>query len=213
MVVSARRAVHVRANRSCRTRHPTCLGDGQVLLRFLAAGVCGSDLPAFRGVRGKLPGDDGASAAGDGRLPDPRDRRRSARQPSSRPSAGRPCRGLGVGVRRADGARGDRRQRAGAVRSRADPQHAIGLQPLACVLYAVEQLPDLDGRRVAVIGQGSIGLLFSYVGESIGRGTCHRRRPRRPRRASARSSASTPWCGPPATGGSVIWRRMTGPTS
>ena len=32
---------------------PDCLGDGQVLLRFLAAGVCGSDMPAFRGVRGK----------------------------------------------------------------------------------------------------------------------------------------------------------------
>ena len=29
------------------------LGDGQVLLRFLAAGICGSDLPGFRGTRGK----------------------------------------------------------------------------------------------------------------------------------------------------------------
>ena len=42
---------------------PECLADGQVLLRFLAAGVCGSDLPAFRGARGRLPGDDGPSAA------------------------------------------------------------------------------------------------------------------------------------------------------
>ena len=33
---------------------PDCLADGQVLLRFLAAGVCGSDMPAFRGVRGVL---------------------------------------------------------------------------------------------------------------------------------------------------------------
>ena len=40
---------------------PECLGDRQVLLRFLAAGVCGSDMPAFRGVRGPLPGDDGRS--------------------------------------------------------------------------------------------------------------------------------------------------------
>lgn len=43
------------------------------------------------------------------------------------------------------------------------PAQAIGLQLLACVLYACEQLPDLAGRHVAIIGQGSIGLLFSYV--------------------------------------------------
>ena len=30
------------------------------------------------------------------------------------------------------------------------PAHAVALQPLACVLYAVEQLPDLTGRHVAV---------------------------------------------------------------
>ena len=39
------------------------LVDGQVLLRFMAAGVCGSDLPPFRGVRGKIAGDAGLSAA------------------------------------------------------------------------------------------------------------------------------------------------------
>ena len=31
---------------------PESLGDGQVLLRFLAAGICGSDLPGFRGAQG-----------------------------------------------------------------------------------------------------------------------------------------------------------------
>ena len=36
------------------------------------------------------------------------------------------------------------------------------------MLYAVEQLPDLTGRHVAVIGQGSIGLLFSYVAKAAG---------------------------------------------
>ena len=30
---------------------PDDLADGQVLLRFLAAGVCGSDLPGFRGAK------------------------------------------------------------------------------------------------------------------------------------------------------------------
>ena len=48
------------------------------------------------------------------------------------------------------------------------PEHAVALQPLACVLYAVEQLPDLTGRHVAVLGQGSIGLLFSHVAKAAG---------------------------------------------
>ena len=48
------------------------------------------------------------------------------------------------------------------------PQHAVALQPLACVLYALEQLPKLEGRHVAVIGQGSIGLLFSYAAKAAG---------------------------------------------
>ena len=50
---------------------PEHLADGQVLLRFLAAGVCGSDMPAFRGVRGRLPGDDGRSGAEKDGYPDP----------------------------------------------------------------------------------------------------------------------------------------------
>ena len=39
------------------------LSPGQVLLRFLAAGICGSDLPGFRGTQGRLAGDTGCSAA------------------------------------------------------------------------------------------------------------------------------------------------------
>lgn len=60
MVLPDRRAVSVRTDHD-RRQDPECLADGQVLLRFSAAGVCGSDLPAFRGARGRLPGDDGRS--------------------------------------------------------------------------------------------------------------------------------------------------------
>ena len=63
MVVSARRAVHLRADGRLPEQSPESLGDGQVLLRFLAAGICGSDLPGFRGAKGRLPGDTGTSAA------------------------------------------------------------------------------------------------------------------------------------------------------
>jgi L-iditol 2-dehydrogenase len=40
---------------------------------------------------------------------------------------------------------------------------AVMIQPLACVLYAVEQLGNVAGSTVAVIGQGPIGLLFSHA--------------------------------------------------
>lgn len=43
------------------------------------------------------------------------------------------------------------------------PTTAVMLQPLACVVYAVEQLGDVTGQAVAVIGQGPIGLLFASV--------------------------------------------------
>jgi L-iditol 2-dehydrogenase len=38
----------------------------------------------------------------------------------------------------------------------------VAAQPLACILYAVDQLGDLRGKRVAVLGLGAIGLLFAW---------------------------------------------------
>jgi len=48
------------------------------------------------------------------------------------------------------------------------PRHAVALQPLACVLYALERFPSLKGCHIAVVGQGPIGLLFSYVAKAFG---------------------------------------------
>ncbi|MCZ8381987.1 zinc-binding dehydrogenase [Mycobacterium sp. CPCC 205372] len=144
------------------------LADGQVLLRFLAAGICGSDLPGFRGTRGRLPGDTGAHAAEmDGfpiheiageviasRHPRHRDGDRVVGWASGFDGLQQLVVADGDGLAPFDRA--------------LSPAQAVGLQPLACVLYAVEQLPALAGRRVAVIGQGSIGLLFSYVAKAAG---------------------------------------------
>jgi L-iditol 2-dehydrogenase len=146
------------------------IADGQVLLRFLAAGVCGSDLPAFRGTQGKLPGDTGASAAGMNGFPihEVAGEVLASRHPEHR--QGDRVVGWASGF---DGlmarvvADGDG---LAPYDPSLTPGLAIGLQPLACVLYAVEQLPDLTGRHVAVIGQGSIGLLFSYVAKAFGAG-------------------------------------------
>lgn len=144
------------------------LGDGQLLLRFMAAGVCGSDLPPFQGVRGKIPGDCGARAAEMVGFPvhEVVGEVLATRHPDHR--VGDHVVGWASGF---DGLMA-RVVSDGTGLAPYDPaltpQLAIGLQPLACVLYAVEQLPDLSGRHVAIIGQGSIGLLFSYVAKAAG---------------------------------------------
>jgi threonine dehydrogenase-like Zn-dependent dehydrogenase len=147
---------------------PDCLGDGQVLLRFLAAGVCGSDMPAFRGVRGKLPGDDGRSGAEKDGYPihevvgEVLASRHRQHRPGDR-VVGWASAFDGLMERVVtDG------NQVAPYDSRLNPAEAVGLQPLACVLYAVEQLPDLNGRHVGIIGQGSIGLLFSCVAKAAG---------------------------------------------
>lgn len=147
---------------------PECLTDGQVLLRFMAAGVCGSDLPAFRGARGRLPGDDGASAAEKDGFPihEVVGEVIASRHPGHR--TGDRVVGWASGF---DGMM-ERVISDGDGLAPYDPAltpaQAVGLQPLACVLYACEQLPELRGKHVAIIGQGSVGLLFSYVAKAAG---------------------------------------------
>jgi L-iditol 2-dehydrogenase len=147
---------------------PEQLAEGQVLLRFFAAGICGSDLPAFRGARGRLPGDDGPSAAEKDGFPihEVAGEVIASRHPDHRP--GDRVVGWASGF---DGLM-ERVISDGNGLAPYDPAlspaQAIGLQPLACVLYACEQLPELAGRHVAIIGQGSIGLLFSYVAKAAG---------------------------------------------
>ncbi|MBV9513768.1 MAG: zinc-binding dehydrogenase [Mycobacteriaceae bacterium] len=147
-----------------------CLGEGQVLLRFSAAGICGSDLPAFRGVRGKIPGDQGTSAAEMDGFPvhEIVGEVLASRHQAHR--AGDHVVGWASGF---DGLM-ERVVSDGNGLASYDhalsPQHAVALQPLACVLYALEQLGDIAGRHVAVIGQGTIGLLFSYAAKAHGAG-------------------------------------------
>ncbi|MCV6981868.1 zinc-binding dehydrogenase [Mycolicibacterium pulveris] len=147
---------------------PESLGDRQVLLRFRAAGVCGSDLPPFRGVRGKIPGDAGQRAAEMAGFPVHEVVGEVVASRHRSHGIGDPVVGWASGF---DGlmqhvvADGDGLAPYDPALS---PQHAVALQPLACVLYAVEQIGALRGRHVAVIGQGSIGLLFSYVAKAFG---------------------------------------------
>ncbi|MGB8406038.1 MAG: zinc-binding dehydrogenase [Mycobacterium sp.] len=147
---------------------PDTLSDGQVLLKLGAAGICGSDIPGFKGTKGKLPGDSGPCAAEMNGFPihEIAGVVMTSRHPDHR-----------VGDRVVGWASGfnglmDTVVTDGnglvAYDPTLSPELAVGLQPLACVMYAVEQLPELTGKRVAVIGLGSIGLLFAYLAKVAG---------------------------------------------
>ena len=144
------------------------LADGQVLLRFLAAGVCGSDMPSFRGVRGVLPGDEGRSGPDKDGYPI---HEVVGEVIASRHREHRPGDRVVGWASEFDGLMErvvtDGNQVA-AYDPTLSPAQAVGLQPLACVLFAIDQLPDLNGLHVAVIGQGSIGLLFSCAAKAAG---------------------------------------------
>jgi L-iditol 2-dehydrogenase len=147
---------------------PESLGPDQVLLRFLAAGICGSDLPGFRGTKGKLAGDTGTSAAEMIGFPihEIVGEVLASRHPSHRP--GDRVVGWASGFDGLQGLVVSDGNGLAPYDPELAPSLAVGLQPLACVLYAMEQVPQISGRRVAVIGQGSIGLLFSYAAKAFG---------------------------------------------
>ncbi|VEG53707.1 theronine dehydrogenase-like Zn-dependent dehydrogenase [Mycolicibacterium aurum] len=149
-------------------RSPESLQDGEVLLRFLAAGICGSDIPGFRGVKGRVRGDTGAHAAEKDGFPIHEVVGEVIASRHTAHTRGDRVVGWASGfdglmeevVSDGDG--------LAPFDTSLSPAHAVALQPLACVLYAAEHLPDPAGRHVAVLGQGSIGLLFSYVVKTMG---------------------------------------------
>jgi threonine dehydrogenase-like Zn-dependent dehydrogenase len=144
------------------------LAPGQVLLRTAAGAVCGSDLPSFRGEL--------APDAPPGEHPWPERPGYSLHEVAGTVEASRhPEHAAGdavVGWASAfdglaelvvtDG------EGLGSYDPSLAPETAVMIQPLACVLYAVEQIRGISGASVAVLGQGPIGLLFSHVAKSAG---------------------------------------------
>jgi L-iditol 2-dehydrogenase len=131
------------------------LADGQVLLRFLAGGICGSDIPrCMDGAGGTGPQPDGWSLH---EIVGEVVATRSDTRVGSRV------------VGWVEDTRGLREYVPTAatmlleVPAGLDDVHAAPLQPLACVLHALSGLGDLSGARTAVIGLGPIGLLFAHA--------------------------------------------------
>lgn len=149
----------------------SALGPGQVLLRVRAGAICGSDMPLFKGAIQRSGGlgnhPDGAPPGPGSPMHEVVGEVLASRHP-----------GIEVGTTTVGWALGQDAIAELVVTEgdslvpddgRLPPAHAIVVQPLACVIYAVQRLGDIAGQRVAVLGQGPIGVLFSHVLKSLGR--------------------------------------------
>ena len=145
------------------------LVPGQVLVRMLAGGICGSDLPHFRGLfttAGPLASEAAATRPAGFPMHEICGEVSASKDPAF--AAGQYVVGWAP---RSDAMAAyvvtDAEQIAACSRD-LPPSSAVILQPLACVLYAMKHVPAVSGRHIAVIGQGSIGLLFSHVAKAMG---------------------------------------------
>jgi threonine dehydrogenase-like Zn-dependent dehydrogenase len=129
-------------------------GDDRVVARLLAGGICGSDLPSFVGRRNTFvdfygqPGYPLHEVVGEVV---------SGALPAGTRIVGWAEHHLGLAeffVARVDAIT--------AVGEFSDVEATV-VQPLCTVLHQLDRLGDVRGARAAVIGQGSIGLLFSHA--------------------------------------------------
>jgi L-iditol 2-dehydrogenase len=147
------------------------LESGEVLLRMLTGGICGSDLPYYRGaMHQQMPNRDRGAAGIPGY---PMHEVVGEVVVSRDPHVEVGSRVVGWasifnGLAQYVVNHG---RDLFAYDASFDPGEAIVLQPLACVLGAMNDLGDVTGAKVAVLGQGSIGLLFSHVAKQRGAGT------------------------------------------
>jgi L-iditol 2-dehydrogenase len=147
---------------------PSDLAAGEVLLRVLVGGICGSDLPYFAGKMHALMPDDAPNAA---RIPGFPMHEVVAEVVASHDPQLKVGEHVVGWVTRSNGLSGyvvNSGRDVLAYDRSFDPVQAITLQPLACVLDAMNDLGDVNGAAVAVLGQGPIGLLFSHVAKSRG---------------------------------------------
>ena len=146
------------------------LAPGEVLVRVTAGGICGSDGPYLRGAPSPYPSRANGHIGGPPGFP--------LHEVAGEVVATRDDR-LSVGehvVGWAEGFDGLAELVVTAGQSLApydpalSPVEAVLMQPLACVLFAVERIGDVRGRSCAVLGLGPIGVLFSHVLATRGAG-------------------------------------------
>lgn len=144
---------------------PDALAPGEVLLRATAGGICGSDIP-------KLAGRSGAIADGNGRLRAGRSGFPMHEVVGEVVASRHRAHGLGsrvVGWATRSDALAELVITDGADVHAYDtartPSDAVLIQPLACVLEALQRV-DVAGKKVGIVGLGPIGLLFAHAAKS-----------------------------------------------
>jgi threonine dehydrogenase-like Zn-dependent dehydrogenase len=134
------------------------LAPGEVIVRLSTGAICGSDLPFYRG-------DFSPATTTYGEPGRPMHEVVGTVVESTDPNFKKGQRVVGW----AKGHRGFTEYFVGEtdhlviVDDHYDDLSAIVIQPLACIHYALDQVGDVKGKRVAVIGQGPIGVLFSHM--------------------------------------------------
>lgn len=130
---------------------------------MLAGGICGSDAPFLRGARSPYRHDDLPGAYGPPGFPLHEVAGEVVASQDARISPGSHV----VGWAEAFDGLAELVVTWGASLAPYAPTltatKAVLMQPLACVLYAVERLGDVRGRSCAVLGLGAIGVLFAHV--------------------------------------------------
>ena len=151
-----------------RRRMPRRSHPVEVLVRLITGGICGSDLPHFKGSvtngqtieSGPVPHPVGSP------LHEIVGEVLASEDPDIRPGAvvvGWAASSNGLSeyvVTKGEGLFEYDRQFS--------PDVAVMIQPLACVIAASRRVPGVKGSHAAVIGQGPIGVLFSHVLKSAG---------------------------------------------
>lgn len=143
------------------------LPDGAVLLRTLAGGICGSDVPKVKGAKGARLGPRGEFLPGRPGFPmhEVVGEVAASRHPEAEPGA------RVVGWATASDAIAEYVITDGAqvhpYDPRFEPRAAVLIQSLACVIYALDRVP-VAGLDVVVLGVGPIGAMFAHVAKDAG---------------------------------------------
>ncbi|MFV0532322.1 MAG: zinc-binding dehydrogenase [Cumulibacter sp.] len=145
------------------------LAPGHLLLRPMHGGLCGSDYPAYRGLKSQLINEDGALAAESNGFPLHEVVGEVVADPTGTHQPGTVVVGWATGFDALAELVATKASSVVAVPDDIEVADAITLQPLACVLYTLDRLTDcLPGAKVAVIGLGPIGLLFAHGAKQRG---------------------------------------------
>lgn len=139
------------------------LDEGEVLLRFLAGAICGSDIPKFLGNLVSSEDDVGKPGAPLHEIVGVVEASRSGSLKPGRRVVGivEGSRGLSEIIRNPS-------DMLIPVDVRLGNESATMIQPLATVISTFAHVHQVEGASVAVFGLGPLGLLFTHVARTLG---------------------------------------------